>query len=74
MLNMNIIYLIKPDWCLVSSPFWRGDPLGVGGGGEIVMIRNKSKPVSINFHLLIISKIFFKPSLITIYYYLNDNP
>ena len=58
---MNIIYLIKSltgAWSFL--PFGGvillglGRHLGLRGGGEIVMIRNKSKPVSINFHLLII--------------------
>ena len=59
MLNMNINYLIKSltgAWSFL--PFRGVILLGLGRhlglGGEIVMIRNKSKPVSINFHLLII--------------------
>ena len=61
MLNMNNIYLIKSltgAWSFL--PFGAvillglGRHLGWGGGGEILMIRNKSKPVSISFHLMII--------------------
>ena len=61
MLNMNIIYLLKSltgAWSFL--PFGGviflglGRHLGLGGGGEIVIIRNKSKPFSINFHFLII--------------------
>ena len=49
------------------------------GGGEVVMIRNKSKPVSKQYLNQSLSSdylqnIFFKPSLTTRDYYLNDNP